>query len=839
MSTEFDAIFNTPFLKDAMNIIQDTCGDEDPTKRDSYAYAGIIPKQLASIATPPKCIKNCRTCRGQYRSLTAQKSIIPRNYDGYCSDAEAAKIIADHKNDTMAKLAEARQLLQDHGDTIKKRFEKRSPEKRGDLIRAAMPDMYPTKWLEAYYVFDEFAEQKAGPQYRHLERVSRRKCWLLPYLNIETLINDPTKLLALLHLRANYSLEEFLMYDVERTKMGFEDHKLKIVYNPHAVVMCSEAGVVGALTQWTRETAHRGDVVGFPRAQLAFEAANELATFLRKFVEVTLATGPSEKQGCLKFIATVEESLDASSKGRSSYNERAFSRPGSRDLKYLKDTMDAMIKSTYDELWLLQTDPMYLRDKLATVEASGFHRGLSEDWKAENVLRYIREAIGRVELAMRAENTLNLYFETFDKLGSHVRRGQKLPADYDDALACLQSVIKGYYRNYNESVLELVAQMPTFEGRFAWRDGKHVPKERVAAQDYRKDALYWNFTQIALPLSMESVVLDRSFHLHYIDDILQFPKERGRVDQALYDHYSHMLAINEAEIVVTSHFPRSTVGRGCPEVEDVGMPDAFRNIKYCKGGKLADLLNNFLKVPVPTAKPTAENVLRLKRMHLTAAYFWDGLMSAWVQLVPFEYRPDIEKHVRAYQSEEYVSGCRGEIARWQAAVDQKEAAARARATPALRQPPTIDDMQKVWGNETRLPNSSPQRKTKVKTRSEVIEDPTSQLADMQLEDVHEYVAGELIPVGKESKMVFTRMFSPSVETKGLLKWDQLTAAFVDAGLSMVPNGGSRVTFTHSDPQKGSIVFHRPHPDPSVGVIMLRCMAKRLGKWFGWEAGTFV
>ncbi|KAK3632814.1 hypothetical protein LTR56_016137 [Elasticomyces elasticus] len=831
-------IFDDPAIqKTAMDALNDLNGPEDTNKRDSYAYDGIIPKHLTSTASPPVCFKNCKVCRGQYRSITTQKSLLGRKYNGQCTDAEAAKVITDHIKDTIGKLAEVRQLLQDHGNTIKKRFEKRSPQKRADLIRAAMPDMYPIKWLEAYYVFDEFGEDKADTQYRHLERASRRKCWLLPYLNIETLSNDPTKLLVLLHLRSNYRLEDFLPYDVERTKMGFEDHHLKIKYNPHAVVMCSEAGVVGTLTRWNQQAAHRGDVVGFPRAQLAFEAVNELATFLRKFVQVTLSTGPCDQpQGRFNFDATVEESLEASSQGRSSYNERAFSRPVVRNLKYLRDTMDATIKSTFDELWLLQTDPIYFRDKMATIEASGFHRGLTGRQKGENILRYIREAVGQVEYALQVERSLNVCFPCFDALGSQVRRGQPLPAAYDGALGCIQSCIKGYYRSYNEGMLSRLGQLPTFEERFEWVDGKHVPIDRSGNGGHRKDPLYWNFSQIAIPSHMQSVMLDRSFHLHYIDDILQSPKERSRVDQAMYDHYSQMLALNEAEVVLASHLPRSTVGSDWA-TENVPLP--LREVKLCKTGKLSDLLSGFLTAPVPTAKPTAENLLRLKKMHLTAGCFWDGLASAWVELIPPQYRLFIEKHIRAYQSEEYAAGYEEETARWQAAIDQKEFAVRARATPAFRQMPPVSSVQKVWGKETLSLKTSPQRKAKVKSRAEAVDESVAQLADMQLEDGDEVMAQGFIAVGKDSKMVFARMFSPSVETKGLLKWDQLTAAFVDAGLSMVPNGGSRVIFTHPDPQKGSIVFHRPHPDPSVNVIMLRCMAKRLGKWFGWEAGTFM
>ncbi|KAK4959395.1 hypothetical protein LTR10_004199 [Elasticomyces elasticus] len=834
------------FLKDpegsklVSDMFRDMCAEEDPAgSPDSYDFNGVIPKHLISKGPIPECIKNCKICRGQFKALAAQQSLIARAYDGYCTDEEAANIITNHITDTTTKLAYVRTILDNHGDVIKKRFEKRSPQKRAELLRMAMPGMYPSKWLAMYYVFDEFIDPGvAATQYRHLERVCRRKCWLLPYLNVDILSNDPSKLLVLLHIRSTHSIEDFLPYDIERTSMAFEDQHVKTKYNPHCVVMCSQAGIMGNLTDYDSAAAHRGDITGFPRAQLAFEAANELATFLRRFVDAILSTGPPDQpQGCLKLDFTVDESLRVSSKDRSSYNERAFSRPSPRNLTYFKDIMQSMFKSTYDDLWLLQTDPVYFRQQLAIIEATGFHRGLDPKEKARNVMWCVREAVGRVQLAMQIETTVAICFDRIDASGSQVWRGDPLPKLYNDALALLQSVTTGYYRSYNRSLMSLLARTPTFEEHFRWVDGKHAPINQLNANVSKpKDILYWNFLQIAMPPQVAPLLLERSFHLHYIDDLLQSPKERTRVDQTLYDRYSCMLAIDEAENVLASHLPRSS-GERWPNAENVGLPDAFGNLEEPTESSLLKLLDKFMRAPVPTGKPTSQNLSRIQEMHTAATEFWNSFAPTWAE--HSVHPAAIERHIFAYRSEEYQSEYRRECARMQAAIDQKALNTQVRPAAAGLQPETWNVVQNVWGNETSPTGSSPQRKRKVKTRSEAIEDPTSQLADMQLEGFGEAVAQEPIPVGRDSKTVFTRMFSPSVEIKGLLKWDQITAALVDSGLSMVPNGGSRVTFTHSDPQKGSIVFHRPHPDPSVGVVMLRCMAKRLSKWFGWEAGTFV
>jgi hypothetical protein len=36
------------------------------------------------------------------------------------------------------------------------------------------------------------------------------------------------------------------------------------------------------------------------------------------------------------------------------------------------------------------------------------------------------------------------------------------------------------------------------------------------------------------------------------------------------------------------------------------------------------------------------------------------------------------------------------------------------------------------------------------------------------------------------------------------------------------------------------VFHKPHPEPVVDGVMLRCqIGRRLQKWFSWDKDTFV
>jgi hypothetical protein len=56
------------------------------------------------------------------------------------------------------------------------------------------------------------------------------------------------------------------------------------------------------------------------------------------------------------------------------------------------------------------------------------------------------------------------------------------------------------------------------------------------------------------------------------------------------------------------------------------------------------------------------------------------------------------------------------------------------------------------------------------------------------------------------------------------------------------SSGSAVVFEPDDWKRGwcgKIVFHKPHPVAKIDPIMLRSVGKRMEKWFGWNAETFV
>lgn len=96
-----------------------------------------------------------------------------------------------------------------------------------------------------------------------------------------------------------------------------------------------------------------------------------------------------------------------------------------------------------------------------------------------------------------------------------------------------------------------------------------------------------------------------------------------------------------------------------------------------------------------------------------------------------------------------------------------------------------------------------------------------------------------IQVKQDTLSVMHKMFpcTNARINKGGVRWINFVRALVDCGMVATQGGGSTVTFANAE--AGKIVFHEPHPEPTVDAIQLHSFGERLSKWFGWNNATFV
>lgn len=152
--------------------------------------------------------------------------------------------------------------------------------------------------------------------------------------------------------------------------------------------------------------------------------------------------------------------------------------------------------------------------------------------------------------------------------------------------------------------------------------------------------------------------------------------------------------------------------------------------------------------------------------------------------------------------------------------------------------------QTVWGEEisslasmsltprkarTRSPSSPAQDTELSSSATETPADPTSQLPPVKID------------IRRDNIAIIKAMFPKNGEDSSRsFAWQHFLAAMTDAGFSILQSQGSAVTLK-LEKSKGvnTIVMHRPHPVATINPIMLRSIAKRITKWFGWQRETFV
>jgi hypothetical protein len=106
------------------------------------------------------------------------------------------------------------------------------------------------------------------------ERPSYRTALLLPYLNRQALVEDEGMLLCLLHNRTAFPPSEWATLDLQLSYFGRHSGLLGRTFNE----MCFSIrdSNYGAASQYDEKLFHDGALVGFPNAQILFEAQQYL-----------------------------------------------------------------------------------------------------------------------------------------------------------------------------------------------------------------------------------------------------------------------------------------------------------------------------------------------------------------------------------------------------------------------------------------------------------------------------------------------------------------------------------------------------------------------------------
>ncbi|KID83354.1 hypothetical protein MGU_09352 [Metarhizium guizhouense ARSEF 977] len=730
-------------------------------------------------------------------------------------------------------------------DMLMSRWIKQSQAKREALLKEAAPDLEEKQWLLPRYSL-------LRPQCYLLGRSQKgRRRLLLPWLNVEVLKTNPAVLFALLHYRTAYSPQHWAAFDSQQLDLSWASGYFNVDFSPKCVVMYGHK--YGSLVDWDKHAAHRADILGFPRASLVLEAQAYLMEVLHNIVTKILEgvdnSQPPRIDKWRNLISNAAFRETGVVEFWSPYTNQAFSPPPQFNSKYLVSLAETRLHATEDHLWHLQCDAAYMRRYLKIMFPTGIFK--SSDFYQGRVLV---ERIHVEVLSYHWWRCTAIECRHVDaargRFRDSVYPGAALPIDYDRALGGLQLLLVNQIRLRIAYLQDLLPLVPGLQKHWSFEPyaQPHLPhigtlrrKTPVNTQEsLTNDRLDWCLVQL-LANPCDSTAFDPATLFAMLQEHMRNnPSERNRLDEVTYQVLSDLATCHEMLMAVLFHRPQNTNGTACDfktlkERHSCVLALSMRKndeAEYSRDRQNIgrSLLKNFSPANAPAGPKTPAWLAKSQQLRADLETFWESIRRTlrkefkdW-DLSPAE-ADDLLEVISVNLSDQYRQDKQREDNEVLAAIHERN-----RPQPVTN---FFNGAETCSTTATIIP-----RLEKTKTRGT----PKPPLVDDETPDVQAETTAVVnvatIKVAKQSLDVFHLMFPDKDGAAKDVTWDRFVHAMADARFTARNNGGSHVSFKQRDGE-GRIVFHRPHPVPKIDPVMLRVMAQRMAKRFGWRRELFV
>ncbi|KAK5168427.1 uncharacterized protein LTR77_006997 [Saxophila tyrrhenica] len=660
----------------------------------------------------------------------------------------------------------------------------------------------------------------------------RHEAFLLPYIDQQSLSEDPRRLLALMYHRSQNEASDWVLSDLQHFQISFKQGRLLTAYNPHSVIMFGER--LGELVQWEIRANHHQDQLGYPCALLVLEAQFRLSDILRKMVDFLLQrhiqNAPKPPEGNDRWEALAKPGFQSGESyiGRSRYYEQPFSAPPKFDAEHIARSCRTMRQEADDELLSVQTDPLALRDAISN---SG---SLPKFFKPEDLLNPMPSQPHMCEPVVRAVSRVQ-------STSRSIRDGTALPLQYGGELMRAEASLWVVYDSLREELRVLLRHSPAFEGHY----------EVVFKEDdwFHTDRIFWTLANLAHVIGAKSSDLHRpaAFYFDQLDRLMTSgsDKNRNRVEERLYNHIADMAAVDELFSAIKFHRSRrclagvEAAGKICSSLRSAQVTQVVtRALRMCiNSAEAANAFAKFVQLPLPPDRASETTVPRMRALHKNLEAYWSA-MSTYMRknLHPLPDPSDarlefVERAMLAYPVKDFATP--------RTAYDRRRKVTEPDAVPKTALMPETPSLKRsATAPPPDAPRSPPSPKQpKVKTRPAAEDEPVPAAEpEAEPEEDAEENAGSKIAVSSTSLALFARMFSRFDRAGGRVRWNDFVAALTDEGCRAEPRHGYIVAFSNG---RASVNFHKPHPDPTIRPSLLRQYGERLQKWFEWDEEMFV
>lgn len=834
----------------------------------------------------PPC--ECYRCLRQYRTLD-QQNLIPSHYLGHVEDA--AWLARSYIRSAEVNRAFLLEKISGLGGSILNRWRAGVGTRKAFLLKAN-PHLYPNR--------NPLVDIPSSVEQLRKQR-EYRMGYMLPYLNVEDLSRDPTKLIGLLLHRTTCKPEEWVPFDHAMLRSGWKQCTLSEQSADGCIIMHGDD--FGKWSSFDPIAVHRNDACGAPRALMILESQQTLMKFLRDLTMVILdgtnlsksskvpaniastdlatnVTSPHEYKVCtdwLQFLSAGQKKNRPWLSFGAIFSNQPYSAAPSFDIDTMIDIAENQAAEAQDELWLLQTDLEYFYDRSRYHEATWFdnlEKGslqtiTTSKQKLDNiaVIMTIKVVLQARDWQWLSDECQNAKRE-LQRSELEIGPGKPLPEDYERALGSLGMLLEKSWADQQLNMKRLLVRSPAFSKVFKVTgtvQQQHlgsgfVFELRDYATLFRDDRIGWCLFHLASNPE-EPRIFEPSAILQYLDEFLtNCPRrEAERIDREMQRCISELAAVTRMMNLLHLHRPlfRSPgpdilqETRAAWQVLNKQLQDPVPMTSAEM--RLHSLVNPLNKFRMPTGRKDEKWLARRDMAHTALRNLWAKARDIYQTMlktknIPQEFiDPQLEwmKQCDSPEKVALLENERGRILDRLAAVKEKSSARR--ATSSQEEVSSFGAQRQAEAIYRVLEPP----KTKTKTRRGDTSGPVNAATEYEvIVEERPPVLYKLKPasiIEKVVRLMFPEPEEDVIKEKSNVDWIGFVAAMTTFGFRAEHRGGSAFTFkgdiklpdTGLALQKRSFTVHRPHPDTGMGPIILQSLGRRCNRRFGWQRANFA
>ena len=690
------------------------------------------------------------------------------------------------------------------------------------------------------------------------EQRAYRKAYLVQYLNLATLSDEPTRLIRLMHHRIFWYPKDWLAYDNAQIQLVWHQGRVEERRANGCIMMTGHE--YGVWKPFNQGDVHKGSAYGAPRALLILEAQELIMCFLLKAISEILAGRVSaqdlthtietstthlgrldEADGCRDWSKVVSSELAPDSAqpwspfGAMQHNP--FAEPPRFNIDSIIEIAENQTLEMQDELWLLQTEPNYFYERVKCLNEWWYDKveGLDkiEGLKAikHNNIAYFL-TIGAYQRARDWQWILQQCRIVKQERETYMRQrhtGPQLPKQYEQALGGLSFLISRAWEDCQTSLESAITRSRVFGSSYKTLKagnyrvgGATTPGATIGIAEYGtlwdRDRIGWCLYWLTNDRE-DNRTFPATSVLQYLEQILSTKSsspactdvQKQALDQEMRSYISNLTALDQMSALLDLHRPAIKVPSSLFDInEDQQVRRVLQQLynapktTFASGMALGSACFPIVKFIIPKGTKNYEWLTKRDLAHKALANLWRRARGEFRKLLEENgvTQVDIDPQLNEMsqcESPEFHSRLQEERERIESRINTAHDRKYARSILQTQQVPEFGvPIVAARTNEKKEIQITPRLKNK--SRPEVVNIALGpEIIAQKTEYEEPWKARVLYTFKKQSKphRLISRVFpydDDDPQQPGQMSWQDFVAAWRNLGCKVEHYGGSAHTF---------------------------------------------